>query len=365
MTPNELTAGDEADITPSEPATDEERVELLASRVEETIERSVEQPFSVAVMGQTGVGKSSLLNALFDAGLATDPVRPCTKVPERVRRVTSTGQTLDFWDMPGLAEDATADREYLDMYRAKLLEADLCVWAIHADTRSVAVERALLIQLLDGLDGSERRRLLSKFAFVLTKADLLADPPWILGVEADHAKFVPQHAQLLAEKSGFFEEEILAQLGSDFRATTHNDGPSRIEEAEIEYDDLDTQVTWKGYLGPERCEALKVKWPEHVALLDRMRRTSEFVACSSLFRFNLQAVLAQMLGRLDDEAFLRFRNLLKIDTIDLIPNVDSALSRRNIIVLDNRHYGSRVFDVAKVALRSRSQWLLYGLNMTS
>ena len=40
-----------------------------------------------------------------------------------------------------------------------------------------------------------------------------------------------------------------------------------------------------------------------------------------MFRFNLQVVLAQMLGRLDDEAFLRFERLLTIDTIDLMPDV--------------------------------------------
>jgi predicted GTPase len=41
-------------------------------------------PLKVSVMGQTGVGKSSLINALFNTKLDTDPVRPATsKIPQR------------------------------------------------------------------------------------------------------------------------------------------------------------------------------------------------------------------------------------------------------------------------------------------
>jgi hypothetical protein len=361
--PPEIEADAGGDVAPQAArpvALDKDEMDLLARRLDETIQRSFEQPFSVAVMGQTGVGKSSLLNALFDAGLATDAVRPCTKAPEVVRRDTPTGQTVEFWDMPGLAESQTADRRYLDMYRSKLLDADLCVWAIHIDTRSVGLERALLGQVLDGLATAERRRLLSKFAFVLTKADLLDDPPWILGVGGRDAKFVPQHSQLLADKSRFFENEILAPLEEDFTAATHNDGPSRLSAPEISYDELETEVTWTGYMGPDRYEALVACWPDHADLLGRLRRACEFVPCSSRFRFNLQVVLGQMLGRLDDDAFLRFTKMLDIETIDRIGDVRAALQLRNIIVLDNRH-GSRVFDVADMALRSRIQWLLHSL----
>jgi hypothetical protein len=268
--------------------------------------------------------------------------------------------------MPGLAESGTADRDYLEMYRGKLLEADLCVWAIHIDTRSVGLERALLDQLLGDLADAERRALLRKFAFVLTKADLLSDPPWILGLNTADAKFVPQASQLLAAKSAFFEQEVLMPLGNDFSATTHNDGPSLIVEPELSYDELGTEVTWSGYLSAERHAELTARWPEHAALLDRLRRACEFIPCSASFRFNLQVVLAQMLGRLADEAFLRFERLLKIDTIDLMPDVHDALALRNIVVLDNRHgYDGRVVDLPDLALRSRFQWLLHSLGLTS
>jgi hypothetical protein len=339
-------------------------VDTVAAVIASAVERANERPFTVAIMGQTGVGKSSLLNALFDADLLTDPIRPCTKEPARVLHETGDGRALEFWDMPGLGESASADQGYLDGYRRKLLDADLCVWAIHIDTRSVENERRLLAELLDGLPTRQRRDLLSKFAFVLTKADLLADPPWLLGIEdGNKPKFVPQTDAILTAKSQFFEAELLVPLGSEFSAVTHNDQTELIIEPEVSYDEMESTVTFCGYLSPDRYRELRDRWPDHGALVDRLRRASEFVPCSSTFRFNLQVVLSQMLGRLDDQAYLRFRELLSVDELDWLPSVVSALERRNIIVLDNRGHRGRVFDLVDLALRSGVQWIQYGLKM--
>ena len=40
--------------------------------------RELQETLQVSVMGQAGVGKSSLINALFDTHLNTDPVRAGT-----------------------------------------------------------------------------------------------------------------------------------------------------------------------------------------------------------------------------------------------------------------------------------------------
>ena len=66
------------------------------------------RPVSIAVFGQTGVGKSSLLNALFDLTLETSDSEPCTKEPMYVD-LYSNSQTLRFIDIPGWGEQQIID----------------------------------------------------------------------------------------------------------------------------------------------------------------------------------------------------------------------------------------------------------------
>jgi predicted GTPase len=56
-----------------------------------------ERPLTVAIMGQTGVGKSSLLNAAFGTNLQVGDVRPTTKIPEPVEAWKATAKGLASW----------------------------------------------------------------------------------------------------------------------------------------------------------------------------------------------------------------------------------------------------------------------------
>jgi predicted GTPase len=131
------------------------------------LQEEADKPLFVAVMGQTGVGKSTLINALFDTELPTDPVRPCTMEPIEVTvNSTMAGHPLRFVDLPGVGESATADPRYLKMYRHYLDAADVAIWAMHADSRSLAADGAWIQQLTNN-DAS----VVNKITFVLTKAD--------------------------------------------------------------------------------------------------------------------------------------------------------------------------------------------------
>jgi len=73
------------------------------------------------LLGQTGVGKSSFVNATFGVDLAeTREFEACTKVVEHYARTTAFGD-ICLVDTPGLSEDnSDLDRRYLNMVRTKL-----------------------------------------------------------------------------------------------------------------------------------------------------------------------------------------------------------------------------------------------------
>src|SRR5438094_7128332 len=111
---------------------------LIRDEVRKRLEEEKKIPLKVSIMGQTGVGKSSLLNALFNTQLKTDPIRPCTKEIERIVLKGQEGHELWFYDLPGIGESDKADSQYLTTYKRMLVDSDIVLWAIHADNRSVA-----------------------------------------------------------------------------------------------------------------------------------------------------------------------------------------------------------------------------------
>lgn len=92
----------------------------------------------VGVFGKTGVGKSSLCNALFgqDVCLISD-VDACTREPQRVL-LELGGGGLQLVDVPGVGESSERDKEYDELYQNLLPELDLIFWVFKGDDRAAA-----------------------------------------------------------------------------------------------------------------------------------------------------------------------------------------------------------------------------------
>nr|WP_302824651.1 GTPase [Hafnia alvei] len=94
----------------------------------------------IGIMGKTGVGKSSLCNALFRSEVcAVNAVEACTRQPQRVR-LHFGNHFLTLVDLPGVGESQTRDGEYRKLYRELMPQLDMVLWVLKADDRAFSVE---------------------------------------------------------------------------------------------------------------------------------------------------------------------------------------------------------------------------------
>ncbi|UAN52796.1 GTPase family protein [Serratia sp. JSRIV002] len=117
----------------------------------------------IGIMGKTGVGKSSLCNALFHSEVTpVSDVNACTRDVLRFR-LNRGDHSMILVDLPGVGESERRDREYESLYRRILPELDLILWVIKADDRAFSVDERFYRRVMTGY----QQRVL----FVVNQAD--------------------------------------------------------------------------------------------------------------------------------------------------------------------------------------------------
>lgn len=121
---------------------------------------------TIGLMGKTGAGKSSLINALFQSTLSpVSDVSGCTRHAQRFS-MTMNNHTLTFIDLPGVGESLERDKEYHQLYRNLLPELDLIIWVLKADDRAWSSDEQCYRFLTEQCGYQPKR-----FLFVLNQAD--------------------------------------------------------------------------------------------------------------------------------------------------------------------------------------------------
>lgn len=122
----------------------------------------------IGVFGKTGVGKSSLCNALFGSELSeVSDVAACTREPKDfiLKLATEDNKGLILVDCPGLGETPERDEEYKKLYKELTPGFDLILWVLDSSERAYGADISAYRELFADEKDAE------KILFILNKVD--------------------------------------------------------------------------------------------------------------------------------------------------------------------------------------------------
>jgi small GTP-binding protein len=151
-----VSAAEEPKPSTDPPGLGPEALAPVVAAIEAEFEKA---PPTIAIIGLSGVGKSTIVNSLFgtrrDVSATT---RGTSRFHKRKFEIVSKRVygaalkcVLQIIDAPGLGEDFALDDNYLKRYRQHLPEADIALWVVAARNRALALDQQYLEQLSDVL----------------------------------------------------------------------------------------------------------------------------------------------------------------------------------------------------------------------
>ena len=133
----------------------------------------LEKPFRVAVIGQSGVGKSTTLNAIFGLkNYTSNLAEGTTEIVEKVFPMRD-GFNLSIYDMPGLNNDEDKDIEYEELYKQILPGCDVIVYVINAHSRDFGEDCRIIKEVV--LPICDENKIKDNLILAINKIDTIGE----------------------------------------------------------------------------------------------------------------------------------------------------------------------------------------------
>jgi predicted GTPase len=166
------------------------------------------RPPTIGVIGVSGTGKSSAINAMFRTTLEISHTRACTKefratdMELKILKGPAKDDPISLVviDAPGLGEDVRMDPVYIAQYLQQLPECDVILWLMAARNRAASLDQQYLQRLVQFHD---------RIVFGLNQIDIVHPMDWndninlpSVEMEANIAEIVQDRSEKIADVVG-------------------------------------------------------------------------------------------------------------------------------------------------------------------